>query len=605
MNSNQKNDQVLPNLETLYPFFNSLQEFICIISEEEKFEFLNQSLITFLEISTTDQKTLFVDDLFPALQKNIKQAHSQIDLVHPKTKKKHQFNLNFFEEQNGKILLKFTASPFVFESSENPIKPDQPFKNINGNKTNQEQNNAIQYEDHLTFLLRNLPGMVYRCKNDPDWTMLFVSEGCYDLTGYKPDDLLHNKNISFNDLIIPEDRQKIWDQIQVAIKENQKYEFIYRIHTADQQEKWVWERGQAVFDDKQQFIALEGFITDVTDRIRSEIEAKKAQQQADALREALTEITTQLSLAEVLRKILDSLKKVLSYDSATLFLKLDGEIKIVAARGFDNTGLLLNRTFPSNHQLIKAIDSVRNPLILKDAAHDPRFEKWDIKEQSRSWMGIPLIRNHITIGYLTLDNNQPDIYTEEDANTAQLFANGAAIVIENAKLYEKSQQLATSDALTSIFNRRHFYELALNEFERSVRYKAPLSVIMLDIDHFKYINDKYGHLTGDQILISFVQRVHAELRTSDIFARYGGEEFIILLPETDNQQAIQVAERIRLVTAEKPFANKKTAPYITISLGVATLDPSCDNLDTLIDRSDKALYEAKQIGRNRVRSWNH
>jgi diguanylate cyclase (GGDEF)-like protein len=335
------------------------------------------------------------------------------------------------------------------------------------------------------------------------------------------------------------------------------------------------------------------------------MEAKKAQQQADALREALTEITTQLSLAEVLRKILDSLKKVLSYDSATLFLKLDGEIKIVAARGFENTGLLINRTFPSNHKLILAIDEVRKPLIIKDASQDPRFEKWDIKEHSRSWMGIPLIRNHITIGYLTLDNNQPDIYTEEDANTAQLFANGAAIVIENAKLYEKSQQLATSDALTSIFNRRHFYELALTEFERSKRYKAHLSVIMLDIDHFKYINDKYGHLTGDQILISFVQRVQAELRTSDVFARYGGEEFIILLPETDNRQAIQVAERLRVVTAEKPFTNNQTSPYITISLGVATLDDSCDNLDTLIDRSDKALYEAKQIGRNRVRSWNH
>ncbi len=558
-----------------------------------------------MDISPANLKTLAVGELFPVLQKNLEHPHSQIDLIYPKTKKKHQFVLNFFTEKDGKILLKFTVSPFLPELTKNFISTESTLNNVNGNKSKKAKNKYIQNEDPLTFLLRNLPGMVYRCKNDPEWTMLFVSEGCFDLTGFSPEDFLNNKKISFAELIIPEDRQKVWDQIQVAIQENKKYELIYRLYTADHQVKWVWERGQALFDDDHNFVALEGFIMDITDRIRSEMEAKKAQQQADALREALIEITTQLSLAEVLRKILDSLKKVLSYDSATLFLKLDGEIKIVAARGFENTGLLLNRTYPSNHQLIKSIDSVREPLILKDAAYDPRFENWDIREQPRSWMGIPLIRNHVTIGYLTLDNNKPDVYTEEDANTAQLFANGAAIVIENAKLYEKSQQLATSDALTSIFNRRHFYELAITEFERSARYKASLSVIMLDIDHFKYLNDKYGHLTGDQLLISFVQRVHAELRTSDIFARYGGEEFIILLPETDNQQAIQVAERIRIVTAEKPFANNKTSPYITISLGVATLDPSCDKLDTLIDRSDKALYEAKQIGRNRVRSWNH
>lgn len=605
MNKNQQVKSILSNLEALYPFFNSLQEFFCIISEESEFEFLNEAFRTFLGISPTKIKSLSVNSVFPILHKNIKQNQPEIDLIHPKSKKKHLIDINFFQEQDGKTLLKFSVQQTLPKFKQNSISSENTLNNVNGNKTKKTETKHIQQKDQLTFLLRNLPGMVYRCQNDPQWTMLFVSEGCFDLTGYTPEDLIKNNKIAYGDLIHPNDQQKIWNQIQLSIQENEKYEFVYRIHTADQEKKWVWERGQIVFNEKDEFVALEGFITDITDRIHTEMEAKKAQQQADALREALTEITTQLSLAEVLRKILDSLKKVLSYDSATLFLKLDGEIKIAAARGFEDTGLLINRTYPGNHQLIKAIDTIRKPLILKDAASDPRFENWDIKENTRSWMGIPLIRNHITIGYLTLGNNQPDIYTQEDANTAQLFANGAAIIIENAKLYEKSQQLATWDALTSIFNRRYFYELALAEFKRSDRYKSPLSIIMLDIDHFKYINDKYGHLTGDQILISFVKRVQNELRTSDVFARYGGEEFIILLPETENQQAVQVAERMRIVTAEKPFTNKKSSPYITISLGVATLDESCDNLDTLIDRSDKALYEAKQIGRNRVRSWNH
>ncbi len=462
---------------------------------------------------------------------------------------------------------------------------------------------AVENERQLKTLLGNLPGMVYRCLNDNDWTMVFVSEGCYDLTGYDPLDLIQNRKIAYNLLVHPDDQQRIWKEIQNALEKKKKFELIYRIQTADQTEKWVWERGQGIFDKEGQLFYLEGFITDISKRIQSENETKKAQQQAEALREALEEITTQLNLSEVLRKILDSLKKVLFYDKATLFLKLDGQIKIVAARGFDNTGKLVDRTFPSSHLLIQEIDRKQKPVILKDTVQDKRFEDW-VTQNMNTWMGIPLIRNQNTIGYLTLDNNNQDGYNQEEADIAQLFANGAAVVIENAKLYEKSQLLATSDSLTSINNRRHFYELANIEFNRSKRYGTPLSVIMLDIDHFKYVNDKYGHQVGDQILIKFVKRVNQSLRTSDVFARYGGEEFIILLPETENLQAIQVAERIRSATAETPFDIQKVSPYITISLGVATLDGSCENLDTLIDRSDKALYEAKQIGRNRVRSWN-
>jgi two-component system cell cycle response regulator len=131
-----------------------------------------------------------------------------------------------------------------------------------------------------------------------------------------------------------------------------------------------------------------------------------------------------------------------------------------------------------------------------------------------------------------------------------------------------------------------------------------MSIILIDIDHFKNVNDQNGHLAGDHVLMQFVQRIQDELRSSDVLARFGGEEFIILLPETNLEEATYVAERLREVTAHYPFLLVTAQIFITISLGVSCFRFTTQSLDHLIDESDKALYEAKQFGRNLVRAWN-
>jgi diguanylate cyclase (GGDEF)-like protein/PAS domain S-box-containing protein len=458
---------------------------------------------------------------------------------------------------------------------------------------------------HLSTLLESLPGMAYRCKNDSDWTMEFVSAGVEELIGYANQDLIGNRKISYAQLIHPDDRQKVWDHIQDALARKQNYEITYRIQLKDSVEKWVWEKGQGIYDEKGELIALEGFISDITKRIYSEQAAEKAKIQAQALKQALDELASQLDLSQVLRRILVSLKTVLNYDSATLFLRDQDKFKVVAARGFQHTSRLINRTFPATDLLLREIQMVKTPIILDDARNDPRFEKWEGSDMVRGWMGIPLIRHDEFIGLMTIDNYNPSAYTQEDASLALSFANSAAIVIENARLFEQTQQMALTDTLLGIFNRRYFYELAQKEFSRSKRYQSPMSIIMIDIDHFKNVNDHYGHLAGDQVLMQFVQRIQEELRTSDILARFGGEEFIILLPETNLGDATQVAERLREVTAQYPFLLVTAQAFITISLGVSCFRFTTLSLDHLIDESDKALYEAKQFGRNRVRAWQH
>lgn len=161
-------------------------------------------------------------------------------------------------------------------------------------------------------------------------------------------------------------------------------------------------------------------------------------------------------------------------------------------------------------------------------------------------------------------------------------------------------RLATTDPLTGASNRGHLMDRAQEEFQRSKRYQTPMSVLMLDIDHFKKINDRYGHQTGDQALKQIAQTVQAGMRQSDLFGRYGGEEFMALLPHTDGQSAKRMAENLRKTLAGMAIQNHKGPIRLTVSIGVSQARPDDIFLDEVVKRADEALYAAKQGGRNRV-----
>ena len=149
------------------------------------------------------------------------------------------------------------------------------FEDITSHRKNEEA--LIENKRTLETLISNLPGVAYKCQNDPQWTMEFVSEGCFQLTGYHTEDLIMNKNISYNDLIHPDDRQMVWDTIQTSLNENKPFKIIYRITTSNQENKYVWEQGRGIFSSDGSLIALEGFITDITERIINEKEIKKSE----------------------------------------------------------------------------------------------------------------------------------------------------------------------------------------------------------------------------------------------------------------------------------------------------------------------------------------
>ena len=171
---------------------------------------------------------------------------------------------------------------------------------------------------------------------------------------------------------------------------------------------------------------------------------------------------------------------------------------------------------------------------------------------------------------------------------------------ERIRMMEKLQKLAVTDGLTKLYNSRSFYSQLETEVDRFNRYKHPLALLLLDLDHFKDYNDTYGHLEGDKVLVRFSQIIKSCLRTNDTAYRYGGEEFTVILPETGGEEAGTVAQRIRAALEAERFSpvNGKEVK-ITISIGVTEYQPK-EELSTFIQRADRAMYRSKQKGRNMV-----
>ena len=189
---------------------------------------------------------------------------------------------------------------------------------------------------------------------------------------------------------------------------------------------------------------------------------------------------------------------------------------------------------------------------------------------------------------------------KSDLPIMSIFAKQIGVSLERARLFQEVQNLALTDPLTGLHNRRSIFELGRVEFLRADRMNRPFSCMMLDLDHFKQINDNYGHHVGDQILQEFANRCRSSVREVDLVGRYGGEELIIIMPETDLKDALPVAERLRTSLCETPVLISGQELCITVSIGVAQKDENTLHLETLVARADQAMYIAKHKGRNRV-----
>lgn len=346
---------------------------------------------------------------------------------------------------------------------------------------------------------------------------------------------------------------------------------------------------------------------------------------ADTLRESSNILSTALNMESILDHLLGLVRRVVPYDYAHLFIVENNQARIVRQAGFEHLPPDVVYKI-SNHTLnVQTTENLqwmvnhRQPMIISNVAEFPGWINVSGDLDIHSWLGAPIFAQQELIGFISLISIQPDLYQQSHAERLFAFSGQAALAIQTARLFDELRRMAITDSLTSLFNRRHFFDLARLEFERARRYGEELSVIMLDIDHFKQVNDTYGHVAGDSVLATLARVCRADLREMDILARYGGEEFVILLPNTSIDAALVAAERLRKKTENTAIelnttTRRESAGYtsnsalpshlhVTISLGVSALDTSVPDLENLINRSDHALYDAKQSGRNCVCVW--
>ncbi|MDP2279471.1 MAG: sensor domain-containing diguanylate cyclase, partial [Nitrospirota bacterium] len=245
------------------------------------------------------------------------------------------------------------------------------------------------------------------------------------------------------------------------------------------------------------------------------------------------------------------------------------------------------------------------PVIVPDVSLDKRFCSRMDKQthfKTRSLMCVPIKSQGRVIGVLEVVNKVTgEPFTKEDLNLLMRLVDQAALTIERTTLYQKMAELVVTDDLTKLFNTRYLNRTIETEIQRSNRYKTSISLIFIDIDYFKNINDQHGHLIGSKILVELGQLIIKCLRSIDIVARYGGDEFVVVLPQTTPKAAVLIAERIRKSVEHNTFLKKEGyALKMTASFGVASYPESAKTKEDLIRLADEAMYRVKNTTRNGV-----
>lgn len=317
-------------------------------------------------------------------------------------------------------------------------------------------------------------------------------------------------------------------------------------------------------------------------------------------------LTSTLELREVLRLILEKVRALLQPTNFSLLLHDEpkGELVFEFAVG-PASEKLVGRCFPITEGIAGWVARTGEPLLVPDVRADKRFAaRFDAETsfQTVSVLAAPLMTKGRALGVIELVNG-PDgpAFRPEDLRTLRSIAGYAAIALDNARAFERIHELTITDEHTGLYNARHLRRQLEHEVARVRRFSHPLSLVFFDLDHFKQVNDTFGHQVGSSLLTAIGALLRQQIRNTDVPVRWGGDEFVVLLPETPKEAAVQVAQRIRDAMVERPFHPQPSlAVRITASFGVATFPDDAQDEESLLRAADLAMYRAKAKGRDRV-----
>ncbi|MGI9101117.1 MAG: diguanylate cyclase [Terriglobales bacterium] len=325
-------------------------------------------------------------------------------------------------------------------------------------------------------------------------------------------------------------------------------------------------------------------------------EQRKAAQ-LEAINTIARQTTAVLDTEELLRTCCRVILPAFNVEHVAILLLEDNSLVLRAHGGKLTPRMDIGGEVPAGAGLSARAISTGKPVVENDVSAVSNYVAGF--DEARAEMCLPLISMGETLGVLALESARTNAFNPADLQPLESVADICAVALQNARYFEKTRQLAYVDGLTGLFNRRYFETRIAEEIERAQRYQGELSVIMIDIDHFKNLNDEFGHLLGDEALRQVAAIFSQNLRKVDIACRYGGEEFVILAPQTSGEHALAAAEKLRKVIESWSFPGVPRP--VTITAGIANYPANGKTRDELIRAADEALYAAKQAGRNRAK----
>jgi len=379
----------------------------------------------------------------------------------------------------------------------------------------------------------------------------------------------------------------------IKVYDNVKSEFVYPIKIKEEIVGIIGIESERSLneDEKKILITIGNMINISIEKLTSISETKKKMDFISLINQISTYLVSSLDLNEVTKKIVEILTEHLSYDYIGILLKFDNKLKVIYSVGFKTPDLEID--INSEKGIVVHSFRDKKTIIVNDVTKDDRFIQ---DTNSRSEMAVPIIFEKEPIGVINIESPILNRFTEDDRILIETLSNTIGIAIMNARFFEETKKLAITDSLTGLGNYGYLVTSVTKEIEKSKRYDLPMTLIFLDLDNFKRINDTKGHEVGNMILIKVSEIIKKNIRSSDYAFRYGGDEFIILLPLTDKLTSREVAERIRLEIEKTEVSGVK----LSASFGVASYPEDGFTCFDLIGKSDKFAYISKSYGGNRI-----
>jgi diguanylate cyclase (GGDEF)-like protein/PAS domain S-box-containing protein len=414
-------------------------------------------------------------------------------------------------------------------------------------------------ERRFSSVVSNARAYVYHCLNEPGYPNEFASDYALELTGYPPEDLLLSGKVRFGDLILEEDRGRVWEEIQEALAERRGFQLRYTIRRKDGTVRHVQEYGQGIYDEGGQVGALEGLVYDVTESVRVEERLREAEKRYLTLVERVPAVVY--------------IQEIGSPDSA---LYMSPQIETL-------TGY--------------SPEECKDPDLRWGMVH-PDDREWLQSEDQRTGEPGEVFTTEYRVlhrdGRVVWVRNE-SVMVEDEANGSRYWQGFMLDITERKTLEEELRHRAFHDLLTGLPNRHLFLDRLGQTLRRTrSRPKRKVAVLFMDLDNFKVVNDSLGHELGDELLVAVVERLRGSLRPEDTVARFGGDEFTILIEDVASpEDLVRVAERI-VEDLRAPFVIDERELFVRASIGIAMGDARTKTPEELLRDADTAMYRAKE-----------